>query len=291
MNNEIQYRLCGGVFFVLLLAFKKDYVAQQSRYENRTDGLDDVSMLFDLVRLVNPSLQNPAATTRESIKTAVSNFKTCQFNGGSYLPFEDNCLVSQFDKRVHDDWGTVLDGMSNYLNNKIDIKGKNHKDVMFVSTLIDLIKKDDSIDESEQFLIEEDGSPAIKAEIIKRTQFNFYSFILGVWHYVVVNKRDNKIGKDTVDDLCPSNGGNKREYSGHLGEDLVDSIRLTYSNNNLNDMEDVECLEDFNHDESSQQQDFQDPQVTGNQGPSINFNGSIGQLNQNFGTININGNQ
>jgi len=38
------------------------------------------------------------------------------------------------------------------------------------------------------------------------------AFLLGVWHFIVVNRKDNKIGQDTYDIWCPENDRGPREY-------------------------------------------------------------------------------
>ena len=55
------------------------------------------------------------------------------------------------------------------------------------------------------------------------------SVLLGVWHYVVVNRKENKVGKDTYNLWCPLAGGGPRNYSGNMGKTLVQEITV-YTN-------------------------------------------------------------
>ena len=55
------------------------------------------------------------------------------------------------------------------------------------------------------------------------------SFLLGVWHYVVVNRQDNSIGKKTYDVWCPSAGGGQRKYTAHMGEGILDDLTINYA--------------------------------------------------------------
>ena len=50
------------------------------------------------------------------------------------------------------------------------------------------------------------------------------AFLLGVWHFIVVNRKDNKIGQDTYDIWCPKNDHGPREYQGVMGESIARKI-------------------------------------------------------------------
>ena len=55
------------------------------------------------------------------------------------------------------------------------------------------------------------------------------SFLLGVWHFIVVNRKDNGIGKATYDVWCPSAGGGQRKYIAHMGEGILESLTISYA--------------------------------------------------------------
>jgi hypothetical protein len=92
------------------------------------------------------------------------------------------------------------------------------KDVRLVKALIDLIEQDDSIQPNEEFYIEENGGKIKKTALGGLNDVCLPAFLLGVWHYVVVNRKDNSVGKATYDDWCPENGGAPRTYSGNMGK-------------------------------------------------------------------------
>ena len=52
------------------------------------------------------------------------------------------------------------------------------------------------------------------------------AFLLGVWHYAVVNRKNNKVGQITYDEWCPSTGGGPREYTAHMGEGILDGLHV-----------------------------------------------------------------
>ena len=95
--------------------------------------------------------------------------------------------------------------------------------------MIDLIQQDTSINGDEEFYILEDGRKIKKAALGDLTNVCLPAFLLGVWHYVVVNRKDNKVGKDTYNLWCPPAGGGPRNYSGNMGKTLVQEITV-YTN-------------------------------------------------------------
>ena len=55
------------------------------------------------------------------------------------------------------------------------------------------------------------------------------AFLLGVWHYVVLNRKDNSVGRTTYDEWCPSNGRAPRKYTAHMGEGILDGLTINYA--------------------------------------------------------------
>ena len=53
--------------------------------------------------------------------------------------------------------------------------------------------------------------------------------MLGVWHYIVVNRKENAIGKRTYDVWCPSVGGGQRKYTAHMGVGILESLTISYA--------------------------------------------------------------
>ena len=74
----------------------------------------------------------------------------------------------------------------------------------------------------------ENGEKKKKAALGDLKEVCLPSFLLGVWHYVVMNRRDNAVGKKTYDVWCPSNDRAPRKYTAHMGEGLLDSL-TTYT--------------------------------------------------------------
>ena len=99
-----------------------------------------------------------------------------------------------------------------------------HKDAYLVRALVDLILQDQSIGGGDEFYIGSDGGKMKKAALGGLTEVCLPSFLLGVWHYVVVYRKDNGIGKKTYDTWCPSTGGGQRKYTAHMGEGILGGL-------------------------------------------------------------------
>ena len=66
-----------------------------------------------------------------------------------------------------------------------------------VSALVELIAEDSSISDSEDFFVIPSGKCISKLELTSRSIFLIQPFLLGVWHYIVTNRRDNLVGAET----------------------------------------------------------------------------------------------
>ncbi len=77
--------------------------------------------------------------------------------------------------------------------------------------------------------IEPNGEKKKKAALGDLKEVCLPSFLLGVWHYVVVNRKDNGIGKKTYDMWCPSAGRGQRKFTAHIGEGILDNLTIFYA--------------------------------------------------------------
>ena len=113
------------------------------------------------------------------------------------------------------------------MNDFLDISEVVHKDVNLVRALIDLVQQDQTIQAGDEFFVEPNGEKKKKAALGDLKEVCLPSFLLGIWHYVVVNRKDNSIGKKTYDAWCPSTGGGQRKYTAHMGEGILEGL-ITY---------------------------------------------------------------
>lgn len=221
MTNKEYPRLCGGTFMTLVIQALMQRKKAREHYKGESDKLNDPDVLVGLIAVINPDYEDPGKAV---LKTKANDYKSCKLSKGQYLPFGDKHQIDVFDQRVHGDYLTARNDMSTFVVNFIETGTKLKKDVRLVKALMDLVEEDDSIDDDAEFLIREDGSPVRKDRFGELDKICLPSFLLGIWHFIVVNRKNNKIGKETYDTWCPENGGGTREYEGHMGEGITREV-------------------------------------------------------------------
>ncbi|MBO6307988.1 MAG: hypothetical protein J6N70_03925 [Oribacterium sp.] len=258
MTNTGIPRLCGGTVFTLILEARQQRYGVREHFAGDSDGLSEMDTLIGLAQVMVPDLKRPAKTREDTVQGNTTEFKICKTAGGKgYYPFSNRQSKKAFDDRVKGYYAEALKAMCDFVKNFIWVKGSDKQDVNLVKALLDLIERDDSINNSQVFYIMPDGKPVTKQRIdqIDGEDVCLESFLLGVWHYAIMRREGNTIGKATMNEWCPSKGGAPREYEGHMGENLSRNIRLTY----LGDVEVPDQDEEIEHIEAEVVEGTKDP--------------------------------
>lgn len=271
-------RLCGGTFFTLVLQALQQRMNAREHYDGDSDGLSDPEVLVGLIKVINPAYSDPG---KEKLKTITNNFKQGGNSRSVYFPFHDDQVINAFDQAVRINYQTPLNGMIRFVNDFLDVSEPVHKDVNLVRAIVDLIQLDQTIEAADEFYIGQNGEKKKKAALGDLKKVCLPSFLLGVWHYVVVNRKDNNIGKETYDMWCPSTGGGQRKYTAHLGEGILEDL-TTYTV----DMKETitaeivdESVEDDTSDASGQNETPVTQQMINNNPTFFNINISGGNNN------------
>ncbi|MBO5419642.1 MAG: hypothetical protein J6A22_06105 [Bacteroidales bacterium] len=258
MTNTGIPRLCGGTVFTLILEARQQRYGVREHFAGDSDGLSEMDTLIGLAQVMVPDLKRPAKTREDTVQGNTTEFKICKTAGGKgYYPFSNRQSKKAFDDRVKGNYAEALKAMCDFVKNFIWVKGSDKQDVNLVKALLDLIERDDSINNSQVFYIMPEGKPVTKQRIdqIDGEDVCLESFLLGVWHYAIMRREGNTIGKATMNEWCPSKGGAPREYEGHMGENLSRNIRLTY----LGDVEVPDQDEEIEHIEAEVVEGTKDP--------------------------------
>jgi hypothetical protein len=230
MTTNENVRLCGGIYFTLLLQARKPRKGVREHFRGESDGLSDPEMLVALLKVVIPDYNEPTATTKATFKGNTSDYKSCKISKSVYLPFDDSAVVSAFDSRVTTEYPRALSMMSDFVAGFIDSGTSTRKDERLVKALLEIIEADHSIDDTQVFYIGDSGQGITKATLRSMNNFCLQSFLLGVWHFIIANRNDNKAGKATFDLLCPPRDGAERKYEGKLGDAITRVINVTQIN-------------------------------------------------------------
>lgn len=277
----------------MVLQALRQRMKAREHYKGESDGLKDPNVLVGLIKVINPDYQEPSG---DALKGKTNDFKSCKTSTGQYLPFGDTVEVEEFDSRVQTAYASALGQMDNFVGQFLETGTAIKKDERLVKALIDLIQQDKSIDAEEEFYILETGEKIKKAALGDLTTVCLPAFLLGVWHYVVVNRKDNQVGKDTYNQWCPLAGGGPRAYKGSMGKSITQEVSV-YTNTNVADEVIIEDVEDGDpNDDIGSADDFSE-QAQSTQGayPVVNNNPLFIQQNgdgnvvmPNYGATTIN---
>jgi hypothetical protein len=211
----------------LILEARGQRTSQRSRYEGGQDGLSQPETLAGLGKVVYPEYAPPK--NAQTFRTNANAYKACTDDGGnlSYL-FPDR--VSAFDSRVRHEYPKALKAMCDFTSRFLEVGTSIKKEEWLVKALLELIEADASIDDGQAFFICSDGKGVTKATLRLMSDFVLQPLLLGVWHFVVVNRQDNKSGKTTFDTWCPPRDRAERKYEGNMGEGINRTINVEVLN-------------------------------------------------------------
>lgn len=187
----MKFRLCGGTFFTLYLQTRNS-LARSKNFKSLESKYSDSHYLEQFIKIACP---NFTVHNADTFKTNVSEYKSCQKSNGMNLPFDDIDFVLGFDDAVKNHYPEVLKRVYDFMDETKEKAASGRTRI--VATILELIDEDDTIPDDAKFYVKEGGSYITKKDLCKTKKFVYQSFILGVWHYIVTNIPDNKVGRET----------------------------------------------------------------------------------------------
>jgi len=154
--------LCGGTFLVLILNARGARTGKKEQLYGSKDGLSAPSTLAALTKIMYPAYELPS--DNKTAGTITSDYRYCK-NEGVNLPFLNTGDVELFDGRVKSNYTEVLGKMSDFVRDFLDTEPEGGKDARLVRQLLELVDKDVSINENDEFYILENGETTTKADI------------------------------------------------------------------------------------------------------------------------------
>ena len=267
MTNIAYPRLCGGTFMTLVIQALLQRKKAREHYKGESDKLNDPDVLVGLITVINPDYEDPGKAV---LKTKANDYKSCKLSKGQYLPFGDKLAIEVFDQRVRDNYMAARNDMCIFVDSFIETGTKLQKDVRLVKALIDLVEQDESIDDSVEFMVGENGDAVRKDQLRNLKRVCLPSFLLGIWHFIVINRKNNKVGQHTYDTWCPENGGGTREYEGTMGDGIsieFDVYTLEPEDETEDTEQEAEVVED--QPERNNQDNQNDHRETSGTGPNL----------------------
>lgn len=158
------------------------------------NGITNPEFLKGLITIFDSSYYEPSGS---SLETNTSRYKKCEISKADCLPFDDTALITAFDRQIKEDYYTHLVKMKELLDYFLTID-KAPKIDELVYGILNLIKDDQSINQDAIFYTLPNGKGITKIDLLSTLNINFYSLVLGVWHFILTNRKDNKIGASTI---------------------------------------------------------------------------------------------
>lgn len=201
-------RLCCGTFFVLL----------RRACDPETT---DTSTMSDLMKVFRSDF---TASNASTLSRYTSELKNCKEINTIYFKLGDPRYLNAFDKQVQSDYNTVLSKMDAFLQSNITNEDNQR---WLVGALLELIINDASISENAAFQVSSKGTTFLKRDIKRLNTYHVSAFILGVWHFILLNRKDNTVGKATFDSWHTKTEKNAvGEFTSTIGNNFYSKIRI-----------------------------------------------------------------
>lgn len=217
--------LCGGTFFVLLLREKRTGKTKKELQNFGSDSLSNTDLMASLIRLFDNTYKKPIGS---SLDNRTSLYKKCEISFADCLPFNDDALISAFNMKLTSNYSTLLSEMGELIEHFLTAD-KESKMQELVFSILTLIKEDSTIKPNDCFYAIKDGSPISKANLLTTESINLPALLLGVWHYILMNRKDNTIGATTIEQwhTTPQEKGDKHTFSSSIGSTYDHNIKIS----------------------------------------------------------------
>lgn len=235
MANSNPPRLCGGTFLSLILEARKQRTAPREMIKGSSDGLSDKEIFSGLIRVAFPTFEAPAT---DSFKTVTSRYKSCESSSSTYLPFQKGEFINNFNIELTTNYFAVSNRMHDFVTKYLDT---DNYASWLASAFLELIELDDSIN-NDLFFIEDGNQPVEKNFLGSIEEVNLSTFLLGIWHFIILNRQDNTIGKNTIKAWFqqPNGKNSKKIFKSNIGRNKNINVDLTFEKIDLSNYQLVE---------------------------------------------------
>jgi len=214
--------LCGGTFFTLLLQAKRP---QSPKKLGKKSDFTEADVLEKLICIVDGTFEIKE-DKRDSFTTAVSDYQSCKTDGGKRVPLKGVSTVQAFKARFAKDYSGMAKKMDDIVSTYVhpDVERR----IWLVKQLMELVETDASIQPNDQFYIRANGESVKKIELCNEEHICLASFLLGVWHFIIVSRPKNKLGEATYDSWHepPETTNTKPEFISNIGSCIQIKIVL-----------------------------------------------------------------
>ena len=216
-KDAIPY-LCGGTFLTQVIRARANRKTPTDYTEGRKESLTENETFRRLISIYRLEDFDPGG---DSLKTYTTGYKTCTKEYRDYLQFLDNDLRRDFDEDVRSEHSLALHMMSEFTSELTD----DQKGTALCRCLLDMLLHDPDIKEDDMLYICKD--PVTRQQLKTFDHFDLPYFLLGVWHYIIMNRSEyNLNGAATYKEWYP-NGS--KSYKGTIGNSVDYDITVKCS--------------------------------------------------------------
>ena len=213
MHNTAVPYLCSGTFLAQILWARKRLESATDDKKGKKESLSEQETFRRLISIYQ--LKDFVGGT--SLKTYIGQFKSCTNLLESFALFSDSDVKRDFDNDIHKPDSLALKIMSDFVQEIID----EAKYIQLVRCLLDMIENDHTIAPDTPFYILGSTTPIKKSEVSKVNSFAIEPFLLGIWHFIIMNRSSsNENGQTTYQQWYPS----RDRYKVTVGSDITRPI-------------------------------------------------------------------
>lgn len=224
-------RLCGPTFFSLIIANKKKDISDPSLMQNFLTIFQDT--------------YKPDEST---IKSTTSQYRNGNLSGNSsWIEFHDSNYINKINYKYNKEYYSILKNINSFLADNIIDKASI---ILLGKQILELILNDDSISNEQVFKIKSNKEGITKSELSNLNRYKIDYLFLGVWMYILNNKKDDSVAKETIENWFQSKGNyTKKEFVSNIGYNQCESYIIQIDTNpttSTNDPIIEDADEDYN---------------------------------------------
>lgn len=215
--------LCGGTFFTLILQAVKQGKNERNVFGTKKTAFTESDVLEGLIKIASSTYTRPEDDS--NFRSVVSTYKSCNTAKTGRLPITEQAIISAFDTRIKSEYAKSLAQMAAFVDSFINV---DECGFWLIKALLETIENDETIASADSFYIFQDGGKCTKSFLITQSNICLPSFLLGIWHFIVVNRKDNEIGKATYNSWHPksTSKNTRKKFESTIGDSIQKQIRL-----------------------------------------------------------------
>ena len=227
--GETDIRFSGGVLMTLLADAEKVSRTPVTLFGANLN-VNEANLFLSMIRLIRP-IHNPSNV--RTLRKQVSQYKNCQISLRSDIPFHEEDYIRLLKERMSYDYYRLMEEAYKVFNAFLKISDEDVR-VPVADKVIRSIKEvlalDSTIPDDALFRVQPDGTALTKAELLKCSNINFYSFVIGMFYYACEKIPDNTVGSGTIREWVMTRGlrGRKSLVRSDAGSSIPQDLNISF---------------------------------------------------------------